>query len=159
MRHWLFKSEPEVFSIDDLAASPRKTSGWEGVRNYQARNLLRDEVERGDRILFHHSSVRPPAVVGVAEVVRAGYPDRSDGSGESDPPRWFQVDVRFVGKFPLPVSIDQMREMPALEELPLLRRGNRLSIQSVTPAQFKAIIRAGGLDPGPPKKKSGRSAR
>jgi len=147
-RIWLFKSEPEAFSIDDLAASPGGVAPWEGVRNYQARNLLRDEVRPGDRVIFHHSSVKPPAAVGVAEVVRGGYPDRSDGSADDDPPRWIQVDVRFLARFPRPVSIDRMRAIPALAALPLLRRGNRLSIQPVSPDEFRAIVREGGLDPG-----------
>lgn len=149
-RSWLFKSEPDAFSIDDLAGCPDGVSGWDGIRNYQARNLLRDEVKAGDRVVFYHSSVRPPAAVGVAEVVRDGYPDCTDGSSAEDPPRWIQVDVRFVAKFPTPVAIDAMREMPELRDLPLLRRGNRLSIQPVEDAEYRAIVRAGGLDPTSP---------
>ncbi|MGA1204035.1 MAG: EVE domain-containing protein [Planctomycetota bacterium] len=147
VRTWLFKSEPYEFSIDDLKASPRGTSGWEGVRNYQARNLMRDEIGKGDVVIFYHSSVRPPAAVGLAEVVREGYPDRTDGSSPEDPVRWIQVDVRYRTHFEKPVTIDAMREMKGLEELALLRRGNRLSIQPVTPKEAKTIIRAGGLDP------------
>lgn len=146
-RIWLFKSEPDAFSIDDLAASPGGIAPWEGVRNYRARNILRGEVRVGDRVIFHHSSVSPPAAVGVAEVVRAGYPDRSDGSGDGDPVRWIQVDVRFIARFPRPVPIGRMREMPELVDLPLLRRGNRLSIQPVSADEFRAIALEGGLDP------------
>ncbi len=146
-RCWLFKSEPDAFSIDDLAACPKKTSGWDGVRNYQARNLLRDEVKKGDVVIFYHSSVRPPAAVGVAEVVKSGYPDRSDGSTESDPPRWFQVDLRYRAHLPEPVTLEAMRSKKALENLLLLRKGNRLSILPVENKEFQAIIRAGGLDP------------
>ena len=146
-RTWLFKSEPYEFSIDDLKSSPNGTAGWEGVRNYQARNILRDDIARGDLVIFYHSSVRPPAAVGLAEVVREGYPDRTDGSTDDDPVRWVQVDVRYREHFPTPVTIDAMREMPELEELPLLRRGNRLSIQPVGEGEVRAIIAAGGLDP------------
>ena len=146
-RCWLFKSEPDAFSIDDLAACPKKTSGWDGVRNYQARNLLRDEVKKGDWVIFYHSSVRPPGAVGVAQVVKSGYPDRTDGTTDEDPPRWFQVDVKYQAHLPEQVTLDQMRADPALEDLLLLRRGNRLSILPIENKEFRAIIRAGGLDP------------
>ena len=147
MKFWVFKSEPDAFSIDDLKSSPKKTSGWDGVRNYQARNLLRDEVKKGDLVIFYHSSCRPPGAVGLADVTKSGYPDRTDGSAESDPPRWFQVDVRYRAHFHEPVLLDAMREMKSLAELQLLKRGNRLSILPATRAQFRAIVKAGGLDP------------
>ncbi len=146
-RYWLFKSEPDAFSIDDLKGSPGGISGWDGVRNYQVRNLLRDEIKSGDRVIFYHSSVRPPAAVGVCEVVRDGYPDRTDGSTDSDPPRWFQVDVAYRSHFPDPVTLDAMRGMKVLEGLPLLRRGNRLSITPVGKKEMRALLRAGGLSP------------
>ena len=146
-RYWLFKSDPETFGLDHFRRIRNKTTMWDGVRNYQARNLMRDEIGKGDLVIFYHSSVRPPAAVGLAEVVREGYPDRTDGSSPEDPVRWIQVDVRYRTHFEEPVTIDAMREMKGLEELALLRRGNRLSIQPVTPKEAKAIIRAGGLDP------------
>jgi predicted RNA-binding protein with PUA-like domain len=149
-RHWLFKSEPSVFSIDDLARAPGATTAWEGVRNYQARNLLRDEVRAGDLVLFHHSSADPPGVAGIAEVVRDAYPDPSqfdpksdyhDPGSPRDAPRWLLVDVRFVRKFAAVVPLDAMQREPSLAEMDVLRRGNRLSIQRVRPAEFATVLR------------------
>jgi len=151
MRHWLFKSEPSTFSIDDLAAEPEKTACWDGVRNYQARNLLRDEVAKGDRVLFHHSNAKPPGVAGIAEVVREGYGDHTAWDPESkyfDPkstpeePRWYMVDVRFVEKLPRFVPLPELREVAALADMPLLNR-SRLSIQPVTKRQFERIVAMG----------------
>jgi len=121
-RYWLMKSEPNVFSIEDLARAPKQTTGWDGVRNYQARNLLRDEIKVGDGVLFYHSSADPPAVAGTAEVVRAGYPDptqfdRKDDHFDPDSapgePRWYQVDVRALRKLPKEVPLPLIRETPA----------------------------------------------
>jgi len=118
MRHWLLKTEPEAFSFDDLLRAPRKTAGWDGVRNYQARNFLRDEMKKGDRVLIYHSNADPPSVVGVAEIVREGYPDPTqfdakndhyDPAAREDDPRWFQVDVKAVQKLRRPVSLDELR--------------------------------------------------
>jgi len=148
MRHWLFKSEPDVFGIDHLAAEAQGTACWDGVRNYQARNFLRDEIQAGDQVLFYHSNAKPPGVAGLAEVVRAGYPDHTAFDPEekyydpkSDPakPRWFMVDVRFRQRFPRFVSLTELREMDELADMPLLNR-SRLSIQPVTPDQFAAIV-------------------
>ncbi len=149
-RHWLLKTEPEAFSFDDLLRAPRSTAGWDGVRNYQARNFLRDEMKKGDLVLIHHSSADPPAVVGVAEVVREGYPDPTQferGHHHYDPgstreaPRWFQVDVRAVKKFPRPVPLSEIRSAPALKDMLLIKRGMRLSVQPVTEEQYEAILK------------------
>jgi predicted RNA-binding protein with PUA-like domain len=151
-RHWLMKSEPEVFSIDDLAKAKQQTTGWDGVRNYQARNLLRDEIAVGDGVLFYHSSVDPPGVAGLARVVRAGYPDPTqfdpksdyyDKDSPRDAPRWFSVDIAFDRKLARPVTLPQLRAEPALADMVLLRRGSRLSVQPVTPAEWKRILAMG----------------
>jgi len=148
-RFWLFKSDPEAFSIKDLAACPKKTDCWDGVRNYQARNMLRDDVGRGDGVLFYHSSCKVPAVVGIARVVKGGYPDPTqfDPQSEhpdpkSDPqdPRWFAVDIRLERIFKEPLSLQHMRGMPALKEMLLLRRGMRLSVQPATEQEWRAIL-------------------
>ena len=149
MRHWLLKTEPRVFSFDDLLAAPRRTTGWGGVRNYQARNLLRDELKKGDRALIYHSNADPPCVVGEAEVVREGYPDPTQfdpGDDHFDPgstreaPRWYQVDVRALRKLGRPVPLPLIRETPALRNLPLIQRGQRLSVQPVGAAEYAAIL-------------------
>ncbi len=149
--YWLVKSEPEVYSIDHLAAEAEQRAHWEGVRNYQARNFMRDEMKLGDGVLFYHSNTKPPGVVGTATVVRESYPDHTQFDSNSryyDPkatpesPRWFMVDLAFAEKFPRLLSLDEMREMPGLENLPLVRRGNRLSVMPVSPAEWKAILRA-----------------
>ena len=151
-RYWLLKTEPAVFSFDDLVQAPQSTAGWDGVRNYQARNLLRDEMKKGDLALIHHSSADPPAVVGVAEVVREGYPDPTQferGHDHYDPgstreaPRWFQVDVKAVKKFSRPVTLPEIRSAPALAQMLLIKRGMRLSVQPVTKEQFEAIVKMG----------------
>jgi predicted RNA-binding protein with PUA-like domain len=151
-RHWLMKSEPGVFSIDDLAKAKNRTTGWDGVRNYQARNLLRDEIAVGDGVLFYHSSVDPPAVAGLARVVRAGYPDPTqfdpesdhyDKDSQRDDPRWFSVDIAFERKLARPVTLPELRAEPALADMVLLRRGSRLSVQPVTAAEWKKILAMG----------------
>jgi predicted RNA-binding protein with PUA-like domain len=153
MRHWLLKTEPETFSFDDLARAPRKTAGWDGVRNYQARNFLRDEMKKGDLALIYHSNADPPAVVGVAEIVREGYPDPTqfdakhdhyDPAARKDAPRWFQVDVKAVRKLARPVSLDELRGVKALARMPLLQRGQRLSVQPVGEREFELILELGG---------------
>ena len=149
MRHWLLKTEPEAFSFDDLLASPKRTTGWSGVRNYQARNLLRDEMKKGDKVFIYHSNAEPPCVVGEAEVVREGYPDPTqfdpkddhfDPQSSKDAPRWFQVDVRAVRKLPQPVPLPRIRETRALEKMALIQRGQRLSVQPVAAAEYAAIL-------------------
>ena len=152
MRHWLLKTEPETFSFDDLWRSPGKTTGWSGVRNYQARNFLRDGMKKGDQVLIYHSSAEPPAVVGVAVVVRDGYPDptqfdRKDDHYDADSapgdPRWYQVDVKAVHKLARPVSLPEIRETKALAKMPLVQRGQRLSVQPVGPEEYALIVRMG----------------
>ena len=153
MAYWLFKSEPGCFSIDDLAKRPGMTEHWDGVRNFQARNYLRDSIKPGDRVLFYHSNIPEPAVAGIAEVVRGGYPDFTafdPGSDHFDPksspgtPVWFMVDVRFVAVMPRPVKLEQIKENPLLADMPLVKR-SRLSIQPVTPDEWRIILTMGGM--------------
>jgi predicted RNA-binding protein with PUA-like domain len=152
MRHWLLKTEPGVFSFDDLLQAPRQTTGWNGIRNYQARNFLRDQMEEGDRVLIYHSSADPPAVAGLAEVVRAGYPDPTQFDAKDDhydpestpaAPRWYQVDVKAVRKLPRAVSLEEIRRTKALAKMPLVQRGQRLSVQPVGPEEYELIVRMG----------------
>jgi len=144
-RCWLMKSEPDVFSIDDLAR--KGTAGWDGVRNYQARNFMR-EMEVGDRVLFYHSNAAPSGVAGVAEVARAAYPDPTQFDAKGDhyearatreAPVWSQVDVRFVRRFARLLPLDELRGVPALAGMELFKR-SRLSVQPVTAAQWKAVV-------------------
>ena len=153
-RYWLVKSEPEVFSFDDLMAAPDRTTSWDGVRNYQARNFMRDDMRVGDLVFFHHSNAKPPAIAGVAEVVRAAYPDPTafdaddphhDPKSKAAAPTWMMVDIRAVEPLSPPVTLDELRETKGLEGLELLRRGSRLSVQPVSAAHWKRIraLRAG----------------
>ncbi len=153
VRYWLFKTEPGCFSFDDLKGCPEMTEHWDGVRNYQARNLLRDEVRVGDRVLFYHSSIPEPVVVGIAEVVREGYPDwtaRDPDSGHFDPkasvdhPIWYMVDVRYVRPLPRPVTRAELKSVPELAGMALLSQ-SRLSIQPVTPVEWETVLRLAGL--------------
>ena len=152
MKYWLMKSEPETFGIDHLARRAKQTSRWDGVRNYQARNMLRDEFAVGDRAFFHHSSCETPGIYGTIEIVRAGHPDPSqfdrrsehyDAGSERENPRWYQVEVRMLKKFARPVTLEMLREHAggALKDLVVLRRGSRLSVMPVTPAEWKFIHR------------------
>ncbi|MDX1945495.1 MAG: EVE domain-containing protein [Pirellulaceae bacterium] len=152
-QYWLVKTEPESFSIQDLAAAPRQTTAWTGVRNYQARNYLRDQMQVGDRVLFYHSSADPPAVVGTAKIVRAGYPDPTaldkadshyDPKSTADNPRWYVVDLRLEQIFAAPLPLASLREVAALKEMELLRKGSRLSVQTVRKAEFAAILKLAG---------------
>ena len=147
MKYWLLKSEPKTYSIDDLKKD-RKTY-WDGVRNYQARNYMRDEMKKGDLALFYHSNAEPTAVVGICEIVKEGYPDFSafdpedkhfDPKSKSDLPVWFMVDVKFKKKFKRPVTLKEIKENPKLSNMKLVRRGNRLSIMPVTKEEFNEII-------------------
>ena len=144
------KTEPDVFSFDDLMAAPGRTAGWDGVRNFQARNMLRDEMKPGDRVLIYHSRVPPMAIAGVAEVVKAGHPDPSqfdekdahyDPKSKADAPLWFQVEVKGVEKLKRPVTLDEMREVPALRDMALLKRGQRLSVQPVSADEFDCVLK------------------
>ena len=149
--YWLLKSDPDTFGWPDLLASPSQTTCWDGVRNYQARNLLRDRFRKGDRVLIYHSQT-DKAVVGTAEVVRAGYPDPTqfdrkrngfDSKSTPDEPRWYAVDIRAEQDFERAVTLDVMRGRPELAGLALLRRGNRLSVMPVTADEYRAIVRVG----------------
>lgn len=151
MHYWLMKSEPDAFGIDDLAARAGQTEHWDGVRNYQARNMMRDQMRVGDRVFFYHSNCEEPGIVGIAEVVREGYPDHTafdphakyfDAGSDPANPRWFMVDVRYVRHLRRNISLKELRayaEGP-LRELPLLRKGNRLSIMPVTADQWEFIL-------------------
>lgn len=150
MAYWLFKSEPKCFSFQDLLAEPDRTTGWDGVRNFQARNFLRDQVQVGDGVLFYHSSADPPCVAGIAEVVRAGHPDPTAFDPESehpdpksDPanPTWYQVSIRAVRAIEPPIGLSELGAMPELAGMELLRKGSRLSIQPVTKAHWDAILK------------------
>lgn len=152
-RYWLMKSEPDVFSIQDLARAPRQTTFWDSVRNYQARNFLRDQIKPGDGVLYYHSNASPSAVVGTATVVGPPRPDPSQWDPDSeyhdpdsprDSPRWYGVDIKLDRIFPRPLPIDELRRLPALESMVLFKRA-RLSVQPVSAAEWKAILeRAGG---------------
>lgn len=146
MNYWLMKSEPDVFSIAHLAA--QRVAGWDGVRNYQARNFLR-QMRKGDRAFFYHSSTTPPAIVGEVEIVQEAYPDPTqfnplsdhfDPASAREQPRWVQVDVKFVRQFARTLTLEEIRQMAPLAELLLLRR-SRLSVQPVTPAQWRFILK------------------
>ncbi|MGD9720035.1 MAG: EVE domain-containing protein [Pirellulales bacterium] len=159
-RCWLVKSEPECFSIHNLAASPDQTTCWAGVRNYQARNFMRDGMKLGDRVLFYHSSTDPPAVAGTAVVAREAYPDNTAWNPRDDHydpkaspanPIWQMVDIRLVEIFAEPVPIGVLRGVPALRKMELLRTGSRLSVQPVTPQEFEAVLQLA-------RHKAGRSA-
>jgi predicted RNA-binding protein with PUA-like domain len=148
-KYWLFKTEPTTYSIHDLANEPRKTTCWEGVRNYQARNMLRDEVQKGDSVLIYHSNANPPTVVGTGTVVRDGYPDHFawnpqskyyDEKSDEANPRWFMVDLKLNSIFARPVPLPELRRVKALAKMELLRKGSRLSIQPATAAQFRKIV-------------------
>ena len=150
MHYWLFKSEPDCFSIDDLSSRPDKIAHWDGVRNYQARNMLRDEIKAGDLVLFYHSSCIPPGIAGIVKVVKNGYPDFTawdanehhfDPDSTPDKPRWFMVDVKFVEKFPRLLALDEMKQNSKLKDMQVLRKGNRLSITPVTEMEWNAIIK------------------
>lgn len=147
MAFWLMKSEPDVFGIDDLERVG--TEPWDGVRNYQARNMMRDQMQVGDQVFFYHSNTKVPGIVGVMEVARAGYPDHTafDPEGKyydpkSDPenPRWYMVDVRFVRKLRRNISLDELKEQVPLADMALVRRGNRLSVMPVTAEQWEYIL-------------------
>ncbi len=149
-RYWLVKSEPDAFSIDDLARSKKQTTHWDGVRNYQARNILRDEMRLGDLVLFYHSNAKPPGIAGVTRVVAEGYPDHTafdpqdkhyDPKSKRGDPTWYMVDLQLVEKFPNELGLPQLKEVPALSDMMLLRRGARLSVQPVAAAEFKTILK------------------
>jgi predicted RNA-binding protein with PUA-like domain len=149
-QYWLLKSEPGTFSFDDLWKSPGRTIHWDGVRNFQARNYLRDEMKKGDLAFFYHSGA-DPGIVGVAEIVREGYPDHTaldpahphyDPKSKTEAPTWFMVDIRAVERFSRPISLKEMRTRPELEGMTLLKKGSRLSVQKVGAAEWNAVLAA-----------------
>ena len=152
MNYWLMKSEPDVFSFEDLKSRPNQTEPWDGVRNYQARNFMRDEMRVGDQILFYHSNTNPPGVAGIARVASKPYPDPTafdkkskyfDPKSDPENPRWMLVDVAYKSDLKRLVSLEEMKSMPELEEMRVMQRGNRLSITPVTKEEFQAIKKAG----------------
>jgi predicted RNA-binding protein with PUA-like domain len=147
MHYWLMKSEPDCFSIDDLKAVGIEP--WDGVRNYQARNMLRDQVKVGDGVLFYHSNCKDPAIVGIAEVVRDGYPDHTafdprekhfDPKSSDQQPIWFMVDVKYIRHLKQPLTRNDLRRHPVLSGMAVLRKGNRLSVMPVTAEQWQLIL-------------------
>ena len=154
MRYWLVKSEPDVFSFADLQAAPKKTTHWDGVRNYQARNTLRDEMKQGDRCFYYHSNAEPSGIAGICEVVREGYPDHTafdkkdphyDPKSKADAPTWYMVDVKAVKAFPRLISLGELREVAALKGMVLLQKGSRLSVQPVTKKEWETICAMAGV--------------
>lgn len=149
MAHWLFKSEPETFSIDHLSKRPKQTEPWNGVRNFQVRNMLRDDIKKGDEGFFYHSSCNPPGIVGIIKVVKEGYPDDSQWDSRSpyfetrstpDKPYWYMVDVKLVKKFPRMITLEELKKNPKLKTMTILRPGNRLSITPVTSKEWNDIL-------------------
>ena len=154
-RHWLFKSEPTAYSFADLMNEPDQTAEWDGVRNYQARNFLRDEVKQGDRVLFYHSSADPTAVVGTADVVRSGYPDDTawdpnsdhpDPKSTPDNPIWYMVDIKGEAELAHPVTLAQIKVDPRLRDISLAKRP-RISIHPITPDEWQIILELGQKGP------------
>ena len=149
MAYWLFKSEPDCFSFDDLWEAPARSTGWDGVRNFQARNFLRDQIQVGDGVLFYHSGGNPPAIAGLAEVVVAGHPDptaldpnsdKHDPKSRPDAPIWYQVTIRAVRPVAPPLTLPSLRQVTALAAMELLRKGSRLSIQPVLNGEWQTIL-------------------
>jgi predicted RNA-binding protein with PUA-like domain len=154
-RYWLMKSEPSCFSLDDLKAMPDGVEHWDGVRNFQARNFLRDDIKVGDGVLFYHSNCPEPAIVGLAKVVREGYPDHTafdpnekhfDPRSSDAKPTWYMVDVQYIAHMPHPLTRDDLRNHPVLAGMDVLRKGNRLSVQPVSDEHWQAVLAASGLD-------------
>lgn len=144
------KSEPDVFGIDDLIKMPKQTEHWDGVRNYQARNMMRDEMKVGDQVFFYHSNCKEPGIVGIAEVVQEGYPDFTafdpngkyyDPKSDPDNPRWFMVDIRYVRKFKRTITLTELKEKKTLQNMRLLARGNRLSVMPVEKKHWDFILK------------------
>jgi predicted RNA-binding protein with PUA-like domain len=151
VNYWLFKSEPDAFSVDDLARARGATTAWDGVRNYQVRNMLRDRMKAGDRGFFYHSSCAEPGIVGIVKVVREGYAERAaldpkhryhDPGSDPANPRWYSVDVQLERRIDPPITLETLREhaQGALAELLILRRGNRLSVTPVSAAEWRFIL-------------------
>lgn len=151
-KYWLFKSEPGSYSIDDLEKEKNKTTFWDGVRNYQARNFIRDEMKAGDKVLFYHSNADPNAVVGECEIVKEAYPDFTafdpdskyyDPKSNKDDPAWMMVDIKFIKKFKRPVTLAEIKENEKLQNMRLVQRGNRLSVFPIDADEYKEIAKIG----------------
>ncbi|MEQ8288349.1 MAG: EVE domain-containing protein [Gammaproteobacteria bacterium] len=149
MKYWLMKSEPSEFSIDDLKNRPKKTEPWDGVRNYQARNMMRDEMKKGDLVFFYHSNCEEPGIVGIMTVAKEGYPDHTafdpddkhfDPKSDPDNPRWFYVDVKYKRKLGRTITLTELREHKPLQKMKLLQKGNRLSIMPVSKKEWDYIL-------------------
>jgi predicted RNA-binding protein with PUA-like domain len=149
-RYWLLKTEPGCFSIDDLKKLPNGTEHWDGVRNYQARNMLRDDIKKGDEAFFYHSKSKPMGIAGICSITRSGYPDFTaenpeeqhfDPKHTADNPIWYMVDVKFKRKFKEVITLEQLKKTPGLEKMVLTQRGSRLSVQPVTPAEWAIIMK------------------
>jgi len=156
VNHWLVKSEPDVFSFADLLKAPKKTTCWDGVRNYQARNTLRDQMKQGDRVFYYHSNAEPSGIAGICEVVREGYPDHTafdptdphfDPKSRRDEPTWYMVDVRAVAAFPRLVTLAELKGVKGLEKMALVQKGSRLSVQPVTRKEWEIVCRIAGVPP------------
>ena len=151
MNYWLMKSEPDVFGIDHLKAMPNRTEHWDGVRNYQARNMMRDQMKKGDQVFFYHSNCEVPGIVGIAEVVKEGYVDHTafdpnakyyDPKSDPDKPRWYMVDVKYKRHLKRTISLNELKEYAdtVLADCPLVRKGNRLSIMPISKDQWDFIL-------------------
>jgi len=151
VNHWLFKSEPQSFSIDALAKAPRQTTAWDGVRNFQARNMLRDSIKTGDQAFFYHSSCDVPGIAGIVGIVKDGYPDKTafdpahhhyDADSDSKAPRWYVVDVKLIRKFSRIITLQELNQHAgkALKNFVLLRRGNRLSVMPVSMKEWEFVL-------------------
>ena len=149
MNYWLMKSEPDVFGIEDLKKCPAKTEPWDGVRNYQARNMMRDAMQKGDLVFFYHSNCKEPGIVGIMKVVREGYPDHTafdakekyyDPKSDPENPRWYMVDVRYVRMLKRTITLTELKTHKQLADFPLVRRGNRLSVMPVTKKDWDFIL-------------------
>ena len=149
-KYWLMKSEPNCYSIDDLAAEQTKTTQWDGVRNYQARNFMRDDMKKGDEVLFYHSNAKPPGVAGLATIYKESYPDFTafdpnemhyDPKSRQESPTWVMVDVKFKKKFKRLIPLEELRQLKSLDGMELLRKGSRLSIQPVSKKHFETIVK------------------
>ena len=149
MHYWLMKTEPSTFSVEDLAAAARRTTAWDGVRNYQARNMLRDEMKKGDQAFMYYSSTEVPGIVAIMEVAREGYPDPTafdrrhehyDPDSDKKNPRWFMVDVALDEKFSRVITLEELRTHRELKDMIILKRGNRLSVTPVTKDEWQFIV-------------------
>jgi predicted RNA-binding protein with PUA-like domain len=146
--YWLLKTEPSTFSFDDLWKAPKRTTTWDGVRNFQARNMLRDQMKEGDLVFIYHSSTDPTGIAGIAEVAKSGYPDPTafdpkdshfDPKSKKESPSWYVVDVKAVERLPEIITLERLRTVPGLENMVLLKKGSRLSVQPVSPQEWEII--------------------